>query len=195
MRSTIFLIGIFVSCGLSLSTMSSAYTEELFIIMKQNNDVELNVENLSSTTMNNATVSFQNVFIETTPLFQISNPDTTYLDDRENQLWQSQEDIQKHLAQEHEREAMNYSILNNKFYENENIQVFNYTAYNVQQLKNSLMNPAVSNTESNDFYISFGYGVVFKINRNNRVGYEYLSVFPYDRGQMIRFFWERNLKY
>lgn len=177
--------------------MCLAYTDESFVIMNQKNHDELNTKMLLLTDANQATLSVQSDFTETTPLFLISNPDlnTTHLVDSEEQPWQSQEDIQKHLAQAHDRETLDYSILNNKFYEDENIQVFNYTAYNVQQLKNSLMNPAISNRESNDFYISFGYGVVFKINRNNRVGYEYLSVFPYDRGQMIRLFWERNLKY
>ncbi|MEG0915010.1 MAG: hypothetical protein RSG57_04585 [Christensenellaceae bacterium] len=36
-----------------------------------------------------------------------------------------------------------------------------------------------------------GYGIEIKVNKRNKVGYEYLSNFPYDRGQLIRFFWVR----
>lgn len=46
----------------------------------------------------------------------------------------------------------------------------------------------------NDLSISLGYGIVYQINQDNRIGYEYLSSFPFDRGQMVRLFWLRVLK-
>lgn len=33
--------------------------------------------------------------------------------------------------------------------------------------------------------------MVYQLNKNNRIGYEYLSSFPFDRGQLIRLFWLR----
>ncbi len=43
-----------------------------------------------------------------------------------------------------------------------------------------------------DFAVSFGYGMEFKLDPVNKVGYEYVSSFPYDRGQMVRFFWSKR---
>lgn len=45
----------------------------------------------------------------------------------------------------------------------------------------------------NDLSISLGYGIVYQINQDNRIGYENLSSFPFDRGQMVRLFWLRVL--
>lgn len=107
--------------------------------------------------------------------------------------WTDSSAIQKKLAEEHDKELNHYSILSNKFYEDERIKVFNYTAYDTQQLKNSLVNPQMTGAEANQLYLSFGYGMEFKINVLNKVGYEYLSSFPYDRGQLIRFYWVHTL--
>ena len=102
---------------------------------------------------------------------------------------------QKKLAEEHDQEVMDYSILNNEFYENDRLRIFNYTAYNMQQLKNTLLNPTDSNTSGTELSISFGYGMEFKINALNKLGYEYISSFPYDRGQLLRLYWVRTLTY
>jgi hypothetical protein len=45
-----------------------------------------------------------------------------------------------------------------------------------------------NNLSLDDFSISLGYGIVYQLNSANRIGYEYLSSFPFDRGQLIRFF-------
>ncbi len=104
--------------------------------------------------------------------------------------------IQKQLAEEYEQSLHDYSILNHKFYENESIRIFNYTAYNVQSIKNTFTatheQQQVSASESG-LGISFGYGIEIKLNSLNRIGYEYLSTFPYDRGQMLRIYWNRIL--
>ena len=112
-----------------------------------------------------------------------------------NDIFFEQDQLQKKLAEQHEHELADYSILTNKFYENERIRVFNYTAYNAQQLKTSLLNPSNDNPASSELYLSFGYGIEFKINALNKVGYEYISSFPYDRGQLLRLFWIRTLTY
>lgn len=135
--------------------------------------------------------------LEPEPIFQIEpeNQNIPEVEGQQTQVFETQEDIQKKIAVEHEQQATDYSILNNNFYQNDRFRIFNYTAYNVEQLKSSLVNPTVAGSGSNEFYISFGYGMEFKINDDNRIGYEYLSSFPYDRGQIIRFFWARRLKY
>lgn len=137
--------------------------------------------------------------LEQEDLFHIENPENSLssideiTDQSEDFLEQSE--IQKKLAQEHDQELTDYSILSNQFYENDRIRIFNYTAYNVQQLKTSLINPNSNSSSANELYLSFGYGIEFKINALNRVGYEYISTFPYDRGQFIRLFWIRTLTY
>ncbi len=132
-------------------------------------------------------------------LFKIENQenslsDTEMITER-NDIFFEQDQLQKKLAEQHEQELADYSILTNKFYENERIRVFNYTAYNVQQLKTSLLNPSNDNPASSELYLSFGYGIEIKINALNKVGYEYISSFPYDRGQLLRLFWIRTLTY
>ncbi|MCM8512457.1 hypothetical protein J0904_10160 [Acinetobacter bereziniae] len=137
--------------------------------------------------------------LEQETLFHIENPENSlsYLDEitDQNEDFLQQSEIQKKLAEEHEQQLADYSILSNQFYENDRIRIFNYTAYNVQQLKTSLINPNSNSASVNELYLSFGYGIEFKINALNRVGYEYISSFPYDRGQLIRLFWIHTLTY
>ncbi|WP_227543994.1 hypothetical protein [Acinetobacter bereziniae] len=137
--------------------------------------------------------------LEQEALFHIENPENSlsYLDEikDQNEDFLQQSEIQKKLAEEHEQQLADYSILSNQFYENDRIRIFNYTAYNVQQLKTSLINPNSNSASVNELYLSFGYGIEFKINALNRVGYEYISSFPYDRGQLIRLFWIHTLTY
>ena len=95
----------------------------------------------------------------------------------------------QHLAERHNDEENDYSVVNNDFYENEYIRVFNYTAYNSDNFTNRLGTGEFSSSDLNALRISFGYGIEIKLNKRNKIGYEYLSNFPYDRGQSIRFFW------
>lgn len=95
------------------------------------------------------------------------------------------------LAEQHEEEEKNYTLMNNDFYENEYIRVFNYTAYNVDSLSHKLGTGEFHSSDLDALSISFGYGVEIKVNKRNKIGYEYLSSFPYDRGQLIRIFWVR----
>lgn len=131
------------------------------------------------------------------PLFQIQTDENSLsnLNDQQGSSFFEQATEQKKLAEEHDQEVMDYSILSNGFYENDRIRIFNYTAYNMQQLKNTLLNPTNSNTSGTELTISFGYGMEFKINTLNKVGYEYISSFPYDRGQLLRLYWLRTLTY
>lgn len=94
------------------------------------------------------------------------------------------------LAVQHDEEENNYTLLNNDFYENEYIRIFNYTAYNTDSFNNKLGLGELA-ADLDALGISFGYGMEIKLNKRNKLGYEYLSSFPYDRGQLIRIFWIR----
>lgn len=86
-----------------------------------------------------------------------------------------------------------YSILHNQFYHDERLRIYNYTAYQTDQLNQKVLTGDTMSFGLNDLSISIGYGIVYQINQDNRIGYEYLSSFPFDRGQMVRLFWLRVL--
>ena len=95
------------------------------------------------------------------------------------------------LAAQHDEEENDYTLINNDFYENEYIRIFNYSAYNSDGLSHKLGTGEFHSSDLDVLSISFGYGIEIKVNKRNKVGYEYLSNFPYYRGQLIRFFWVR----
>ena len=84
-----------------------------------------------------------------------------------------------------------YPVLHNLFFQDDRWQVYNYTAYQTNQFSHKMLTGDTSNLSLDDFSISLGYGIVYQLNQNNRLGYEYLSSFPFDRGQLIRLFWLR----
>ena len=90
-----------------------------------------------------------------------------------------------------QQEKTDYSILHNLFFQDDRWRVYNYTAYQTNQLNQKMLTGDTSNLSLGDFSISLGYGMVYQLNKNNRIGYEYLSSFPFDRGQLVRFFWLR----
>jgi hypothetical protein len=95
---------------------------------------------------------------------------------------------QRRLAIEHDDEVNNYNVLKNEFYSNERWVIYNYTAYDTGQLQNKNINGLTNHLNIQDLYISVGYGVNYSVNPRLKIGYEYISSFPYDRGQLIRFF-------
>jgi hypothetical protein len=107
-------------------------------------------------------------------------------------LFEIQAREQKELAEKFEEEQRNYNILNHDFYENEVVRIYNNTAYQFDNAENKLMSGESDNLGFQNFAISFGYGMEFKLDKIHKVGYEYVSNFPYDRGQIIRLFWLRS---
>ncbi|SEO47890.1 MULTISPECIES: hypothetical protein [Acinetobacter] len=95
---------------------------------------------------------------------------------------------QRRLAIEHDDEVNNYNVLKNEFYSNERWVIYNYTAYDTGQLQNKNINGLTNHINIQDLSISVGYGVNYSVNPRLKIGYEYISSFPYDRGQLIRFF-------
>lgn len=100
---------------------------------------------------------------------------------------QAAEDI---LDIAYDTQEKDYSVLNSPVYRNDRIRIFSYTAYDMNEMNTRLKSGNLDlESLSGSLYISFGYGLEFRLNNFNKIGYEYLSTFPYDRGQLIRFFW------
>lgn len=97
------------------------------------------------------------------------------------------------LDVEYDKQKTDYAVLSNKIYQNQRIKVFNYTAYDRDQISSQLQSSDLKLDHLGDLSVSFGYGIEFRVNPRNKVGYEYLSSFPYDRGELIRLFWVRAL--
>ncbi|WP_368662655.1 hypothetical protein [Acinetobacter nosocomialis] len=95
---------------------------------------------------------------------------------------------QRRLAIEHDDEINNYNVLKNEFYSNERWVIYNYTAYDTGQLHSKSIAGLTNHINIQDLSISVGYGVNYSVNPRLKIGYEYISSFPYDRGQLIRFF-------
>ena len=96
---------------------------------------------------------------------------------------------QKQLAMQHEAMERDYQLLEHDFYTGERIRLFNHTAYQTQDLKAKATGASSGQIGLDDLSISFGYGLEYKVNKSQRIGYEYISTFPYDRGEMVRLFW------
>lgn len=90
---------------------------------------------------------------------------------------------------QYDQQKNDYSVLNHGLYEGKRFRLFNYSAYDRDQLKAAMQSEQQGSEAFNRLAISFGYGLEFLLNRRNKVGYEYLSSFPYNRGELIRFFW------
>ena len=99
------------------------------------------------------------------------------------------ENEQRALALKTMNDAQDYGIIENLFYENEHIKIYNYTAYEVDSAQSKFLLGQSDQIGVQDFGLSFGYGIAFRVQDRHSIGYEYLSNFPYDRGQMIRIFW------
>ena len=84
------------------------------------------------------------------------------------------ENEQRALALKTMNDAQDYGIIENLFYENEHIKIYNYTAYEVDSAQSKFL---------------LGQSDQIGVQDRHSIGYEYLSNFPYDRGQMIRIFW------
>lgn len=134
-----------------------------------------------------ALIIFYSGYVQAYDFFQPES-DSTLLD-TEQLLDQSDLNLeQRRLAIEHDDEVNNYNVLKNEFYSNERWVIYNYTAYDTGQLQNKNNNRLTNHINIQDLSISVGYGVNYSVNPRLKIGYEYISSFPYDRGQLIRFF-------
>lgn len=132
-------------------------------------------------------IIFYSGYVQAYDFFQPES-DSTLLD-TDQLLDQSDLNLeQRRLAIEHDDEVNNYNVLKNEFYSNERWVIYNYTAYDTGQLQNKNSNGFTNHINIQDLSISVGYGVNYSVNPRLKIGYEYISSFPYDRGQLIRFF-------
>ncbi|MDY6481922.1 hypothetical protein SKM54_05615 [Acinetobacter faecalis] len=107
-------------------------------------------------------------------------------------IFEAQEKEKKENLEKYDEEQRDYSFINNNFYEDDVVRVYNNTAYSFDGAQNKFMSGQTYDVGVDDFAVSFGYGMEFKLDPVNKVGYEYVSSFPYDRGQMVRFFWSKR---
>ncbi|MDY6467388.1 hypothetical protein SKM57_02150 [Acinetobacter faecalis] len=107
-------------------------------------------------------------------------------------IFEAQEKEKKENLEKYDEEHRDYSFINNNFYEDDVVRVYNNTAYSFDGAQNKFMSGQTYDVGVDDFAVSFGYGMEFKLDLVNKVGYEYVSSFPYDRGQMVRFFWSKR---
>jgi len=134
-----------------------------------------------------ALIIFYSGYVQAYDFFQ-SESDSTLLN-TDQLLDQSDLNLeQRRLAIEHDDEVNNYNVLKNEFYSNERWVIYNYTAYDTGQLQNKNINGLTNHINIQDLSISVGYGFNYSVNPRLKIGYEYISSFPYDRGQLIRFF-------
>ena len=89
-------------------------------------------------------------------------------------------------------EARDYSVMNNKWYENDKIKIYNHSLYEFDPADHKMEFHQAEPSITKDLKFSIGYGMEYKIDQYRKVGYEYVSNYPYDRGQMIRFFWSKD---
>ncbi|NUF52262.1 hypothetical protein HUN16_07855, partial [Acinetobacter seifertii] len=130
-----------------------------------------------------ALIIFYSGYVQAYDFFQPES-DSTLLD-TEQLLDQSDLNLeQRRLAIEHDDEVNNYNVLKNEFYSNERWVIYNYTAYDTGQLQNKNSNGLTNHINIQDLSISVGYGVNYSVNPRLKIGYEYISSFPYDRGQL-----------
>ena len=107
-------------------------------------------------------------------------------------IFEVQEKEKKENLEKYDEVQRDYSFINNNFYEDDVVRVYNNTAYSFDGAQNKFMSGQTYDVGVDDFAVSFGYGMEFKLDPINKVGYEYVSSFPYDRGQMVRFFWSKR---
>lgn len=98
---------------------------------------------------------------------------------------------QKPIPLANENEYSKFSVLNHRIYESDRIRFFNFTAFDQKDLKNKLSSGEFSINDLDSLHITFGYGIEYLLKENQTIGYEFLSSFPYDRGRLIRIFWNQ----
>lgn len=96
---------------------------------------------------------------------------------------------QTRIAKQIEEEYKSFDIISHQIYANERIRFFNFTAFSQKDLKNKLGTGSFHLDDIQNLNITLGYGMEYYIKPTVTIGYEYLSSFPYDRGQLVRVFW------
>ena len=99
---------------------------------------------------------------------------------------------QQQLADQQEQQQKTYELLQHNFFENERWRIYNHSAYSTKSLQEKWQDGNLEELHLADLSLAFGYGVEYFLDHKQSVGYEYLSNFPDDYGQMIRFFWNKS---
>ena len=96
------------------------------------------------------------------------------------------------IARQTEKENSRFSILSNQLFKSDKIRIFNFTAFDQNELKDRLGLGNLDLSDLSNIQITFGYGIEYQYQPGKAIGYEYLSAFPYDRGQLVRIFWNQK---
>ena len=99
---------------------------------------------------------------------------------------------QTKIAELNEKEYSRFDVLTHSIFQSERIKFFNFTAFDRNELKNKLDTGHFDLSNLEQLSITFGYGVEYLLKENQTIGYEFLSSFPYDRGRLIRIFWNQT---
>ena len=100
--------------------------------------------------------------------------------------------ISAESAQTNENETReDVSVLEHTLWKTNQLRVYQHTQYNAQNASDKFKQGAVQQIGLEDLSLSVGYGMEYFLNPTHAIGYEYVSSFPYDRGQSIRVFWIR----
>ena len=83
------------------------------------------------------------------------------------------------------------SYLTHNILERENFRIYHRSSYNFEGVKQKYASRQFNKIDANDFTVSLGYGMEYRIHHDEWMGYEYLSSFPQDQGQSIRVFWRK----
>lgn len=117
----------------------------------------------------------------------------SHLDDSsKNILPNPYNDLQKNDFLNQDQVEPDLQFLQNQLYENEKFRFYNHTRYDLGDAKTKYLQHGVQELSLSDLNISLGYGLEYKLSKFQTLGYEYLSAFPNDYGQSIRFFWKKS---
>ncbi len=97
---------------------------------------------------------------------------------------------QQDWAKQQEEEQQRFSLLQHNILSNAHFRLYNNSAYQLNAVQQKWQHGQAMHVDWEDFALSLGYGMQFFLDPRASVGYEYLSNFPYDRGQMIRIFYD-----
>lgn len=93
-----------------------------------------------------------------------------------------------------DQRELELSYLTHNILEGDSVRIYHHSGYNMDGVKQKYAAQQASKINLDDFILSLGYGVEYKVRKDEWVGYEYLSTFPQDQGHSVRVFWRNFFK-
>ncbi len=98
-----------------------------------------------------------------------------------------QEKLERYIGEDQPVPKKNF--LSNNLFDDGHWRIYNNTQYNLDDLS-GVYHAEINQAILSDLAISLGYGIEYYLQEKQSIGYEYLSSFPYDRGQSVKLFWK-----